>query len=540
MWKKFVLLCLSTLITALSFGSPADLRIIPRPARMEWQNDPFPLSEKITLAAGDNTDREARWLKSALTERGIDVTIRQVRKPAGKGLSLFLSDQLPDEGYRMEITGKRIEITGGSKAGLFYGIQTLLQLIDNRESSDAALPGCTISDAPRYPWRGFMLDEARHFFGKEKVLRIIDLMAYYKLNRFHWHLTDEQGWRIEIGQYPLLATEGGKGSWSTPYAREARYYTREDIREVVAYAAARHITVVPEIDMPGHATAANRAYPYLSGGGTPEHPDFTFNVGKEEVYTFLTNVLREVSALFPSPWIHLGGDEVAFGSKAWESDPWITRLMQEKGFTETKQAERYFILRMEDSLSMLGRRMACWDECVDWQPSAGALIYWWRHDRPAQLKKSLQRGYATVLCPRRPLYLDFIQHADHKWGRVWSGFCPLEDLYAFPDGQLEKWDLTPAELSLVVGMQANLWTERIHTPERLDFMIWPRLCALAESAWSQPSNKSFEEFSLRLNDAYRLFDRLGLYYFDHRQPDRHPEPAGCEKPDLQVPMDFRD
>lgn len=321
-------------------------------------------------------------------------------------------------------------------------------------------------------------------------------MAYYKLNKFHWHLTDEPGWRIEIKKYPRLTSVGGKGNWSDPNCQDVRFYTQEEIREIVAYAAERHIEVIPEIDMPGHATAANNAYPEYSGGGTPEHPDFTFNVGKEDTYSFLTDILREVAALFPSPYLHIGGDEVAYGIKAWLTDPDVQALMKREGMKEVREAERYFMHRMVDSVHALGKVLVGWDELLDLNVSSKeTIIMWWRHDRINQLKKSLAGGYTTVMCPRRPLYFDFIQYQGHKWGRVWAGFCPLEDVYAFPDKGLGAWNIPADQLSHIQGIQANVWTERMHTIKRLDFMTFPRLCALAEAAWTQSCLKDYVSFT---------------------------------------------
>ena len=265
-------------------------------------------------------------------------------------------------------------------------------------------------------------------------------------------------------------------------------------------------------------------------------------MGKEETYTFLTDVLREVAALFPSEWLHLGGDEVAYGSEAWKRDPHVQALMAREGLTTVKQAERYFMRRMADSVRMLGKTLVGWDELLDLglDPQRG-LIMWWRHDKPDYLRRSLDGTYTTILCPRKPLYFDFVQHADHKWGRVWDGFCPLEDVYAFPDAWFEGWGMTPERSAHILGIQANVWSELMHTAERVDFMTFPRLCALSEAAWSQPGVKDYDDFMRRMEAVFASFDRLGIYYFDPRNPGHHPEPAGPEIIKRQPPkMDFRD
>ncbi len=537
------LLLSALLLTGLTAAAQsAGPDIIPRPLSASLSAGRCDaLARGVIACTHPSLTSEAGYLREQLSARFPATPFRQAKR-AKRGIRLIVDPALPSpEAYRLTLAPELVSIAGGGPAGVFYGVQSLLQMLDNRTDSTLSLPLGTVTDAPRYPWRGFMLDEARHFFGKEKVKQLLDLMARYKLNRFHWHLTDEQGWRIEIKRYPRLAAVGGQGDWTHPGTGPALFYTQADIHDIVAHAARLHIEVIPEIDMPGHATAANRAYPAFSGGGTAAHPHFTFNVGKDSTYTYLTDILREVAGLFPSNILHLGGDEVAYGIKAWETDPDVQALMRREGMTDVRQAEAYFVHRMADSVRAMGRTLAGWDELLDHRPdTAGTLILWWRHDRPAQLRQSLARGYATVLCPRRPLYFDFIQHAGHRWGRVWNGFCPLEDVYAFPDAGLAAWRLTDSQRAHIRGLQANLWTERVQNDERLDFMTWPRLCALAEAAWTPPGHKDYADFARRLDWAYRLFDRLGLYYFDARQPGHHPEPRGAEQQGKDVPLDFRD
>lgn len=516
------------------------VKVIPYPVQAEMKTETCDIKSVERICVSDPTlHQEATFLKEKLADTGGNMKVSAGKK-AKRGITLSVDKTLKNaEAYRLTIQSRQIQIEGGSPAGVFYGIQTLLQLVANND-----LRCGTIEDAPRYGWRGYMLDESRHFSGEKRVKQLLDLMAYFKMNRFHWHLTDEQGWRIEIKQYPKLATVGGEGCHSDPDT-PAQYYTQEQIRDIVAYARERHIEIIPEIDMPGHATAANRAYPEYSGGGTKEHPEFTFNVGKEETYTYLTNILKEITDLFPSPYLHIGGDEVAYGIKAWETDPHVQDLMKREGLKTVKEAERYFMHRMTGIVRSLGKTLVGWDELLDLNvDSDNTVIMWWRHDKPAYLRKSLEQGYATVMCPRRPLYFDFRQYKDHKWGRVWNGFCPLEDVYAFPDKWLDEWKLPAADLSHIQGIQANTWTELMQNKERVDFMTFPRLCALAESAWTKTEAKDYDKFLLRMEDAYALFDKLGIYYFDHRNPEHHPEPAGPvikKKGEVQkVNMDFRD
>lgn len=529
----FIWICLG--VPTSIFGQ--ELPVIPCPVLVAEQSGECLLKKGKIGFSGPELLPEASFLQEKLAGLSVPLKVEQNSKKAMILLSLR-SDIQGDGAYRLRITPRQVVIEGSSRSGIFYGVQTLLQLVKNQ---GCRLKCVDIQDQPRYAWRGFMLDEARHFFGKAKVKQILDLMAYYKLNKFHWHLTDEQGWRIEIKKYPRLSAIGGLGNWSSPEGKEACFYTQEDIREIVAYAARRHIEVIPEIDMPGHATASNRAYPEYSGGGTREHPDFTFNVGKEETYTFLTNVLREVAGLFPAPYLHIGGDEVAYGIEAWKTDPDVQAMMKREGLGTVKEAERYFMRRMADTVRVIGKTLVGWDELLDLDiPADRSVIMWWRHDRVNQLKKSLQGGYSTVMCPRRPLYFDFIQHESHKWGRVWSGFCPLEDVYAFPDKGMATWQISSEQLGNIRGIQANVWTERIQDARRLDFMLFPRMCALAEAAWTLPDMKNYESFTKRMDDAYRDFDQIGIYYFDARNPGKHEEPVGAQQQKKDVPMDFRD
>lgn len=376
---------------------------------------------------------------------------------------------------------------------------------------------------PRFEWRGFMLDESRHFFGKEKVKQYLDLMEKLRLNVFHWHLTDVPGWRIEIKRYPKLTTIGARGNWHDPNAEPA-FYTQEDIREIVAYAAERHIMVVPEIDMPGHATAACRAYPELSGGGD----GFTFHPCREETFQFISHVLDEVVELFPAPYIHIGGDEVHFGNQEWFTDPYIQSFIQSHKLVNESGLEHYFVRRVADIVASKGKTMIGWDEIVDAEVSPQkAMVMWWRHDRKYQLVKALERGYRVILTPRLPMYGDFVQFPTHRVGRRES--CNmLENIYSFPDPLLH---LAKGYESQLMGLQCCMWTERIADTHRLDFMTFPRLFAVAEAAWTPVNQKNYGRFLKRLMDWLPLLQQLGISYFDPFAPLSTPEPPAPDKED---------
>jgi hexosaminidase len=498
--------------------------IIPAPLQSETGNGSFNLGSNVCIAADSRFLNELEHFRYQLHKQaGVQMQFCQEGKDAG--IILKFNAALPFEHYEIQINNERIVISAGSGEGIFYGSMSLLQLINSSSKNSSgfiSLPALTIKDGPALEWRGLMLDESRHFFGVEKVKQILDWMAYYKLNRFHWHLTDEPGWRLEILQYPKLGLVGGVGSYTNPNA-PAKYYLQSEIREIVAYARQRKIEVIPEIDMPGHATAANRAYPEFSGGGSERNPDFTFHPGKEETYSFLTNILKETDVLFPSRMIHLGGDEVSFGNQMWKEDTHVIDLMKRERLTGLNDVEKYFMRRMADSLYAIGSRILVWDEMADaGLPQDKTIIFWWRHDKPEQLKLGLNNGYKTVICPRIPFYFDFVQHDSHRFGRRWAGdFNTLERVYSFSLGQLALSDI---EKSNILGFQANIWTETINNEQRLDYLLFPRIAALAESAWSAGGKKKFDDFLIRLKPHTALYQKEKIYFFNPYLPAEYPEP----------------
>jgi hexosaminidase len=354
-------------------------------------------------------------------------------------------------------------------------------------------------------------------------------MASLRLNVFHWHLTDEPGWRIEIKRYPKLTTEGAVGNWHDPKA-PATFYTQEEIKEIVAYAADRHIMVVPEFDMPGHATAVCRSYPEISGGGEGKWQHFTFHPCKEETFEFISNVLDEIVALFPSPYIHIGGDEVHYGNQSWFTDPEIQQFIKDKNLGNETGLEQYFIRRAADIVASKGKTMIGWDEMIDAGVSPDkAVIMWWRHDRKHQLVKALENGYRVIMTPRRPLYADFVQYGGHKVGRVWGGYNTIEDIYRFPEPIIH---LTRDYEDQVMGLQFSLWTERVADAKRLDYMTFPRLVAVAESAWTPAKSKECSLFMQKLPYFLRFLGEKGIYYFNPFNPESTPEPSAPDKDDV--------
>lgn len=410
---------------------------------------------------------------------------------------------LPSEAYEIHIDDFFIIIRYSDESGRFYAHQTLNQLAED----DFIYCGL-IKDAPRYKWRGLLLDEARHFFGKEKVKELLDLMARYKLNRFHWHLSDNQGWRVEIKAYPELCTVGGIGCHSNRTA-PAKYYTQEEIKDIVKYAADRHIEVIPEIDMPGHARAFGKVFPHLYAGHS------TVNPVKEELYVVLETVINELAELFPGRYIHIGGDEVS--TEGWQESSEINTFMRRENIRSYNDIQKYFEKRYTDIVRKAGKISIAWDEVISGNLDIeNTVIQWWRGERPEDLRKCLDMGYKAVICPWNAFYLDYAQDKRCTSGHLISYklYNTLQKLYEY------KFPEHPG----VLGIQANLWTEYISSDNRFDYTMFPRAIATAEKAWSSSENIDYYDFLRRLDKEYIYLDSLGIYYYDIRQHDAHIEP----------------
>lgn len=493
--------------------------LVPYPNSVFTSPGVFTFNPSITIIASDSSlNQTISLFKKKFTALEINTNAKSHQIIE---LALTSSNEMTPEGYQLDISERRIKLTASNPNGIFYGLMTIWQEL--KFSKSKAIPCGLIKDEPRFEYRGFMLDESRHFFGKEKVMQIIDLMAMFKLNTFHWHLTDQPGWRLEIKAFPKLSALGGKGNLSNPNGA-VQYYSQEDIKEVINYAKERYIEIIPEIDMPGHAAAANRAYPEFSGGGSKKHPEFTFDVGKESTYSYLNTILEEVSALFPSKYIHLGGDEVHFGNENWKTNDSIQSLMKREGLETLLDMEHYFMKRMKKQLHKINKNLAGWDEIVESDISKEkTLVFWWRHDKPEQLEKALAKGFNTVLCPRIPFYLDFVQHERDTVGRRWGGnFGTVEKAYNYPDSTHE---FSLQETALIKGLQANLWTETVESEKRLDYMIFPRIIALSESAWTNKNNKDLSRFNKNLVSVFEFLDEQNIFYFNSLNPSLSLEPT---------------
>ncbi len=411
-------------------------------------------------------------------------------------------DRLGDEGYQLRIAAGAATLRAAAPAGLFYGTQTLRQLVmdqldgNNRLRRPLALPCLEIVDKPRYSWRGFMLDCCRHYFPPSFIKSCLDRMALHKLNRFHWHLTEDQAWRIEIAKYPGLTAA-------------APFYSRQEIRDIVDYAAARFITVVPEIEMPGHATAAVTTYPELSCTGGPFARMAQWGVfadvycaGSERTFAFLQDVLDEVTELFPGPWVHIGGDECP--KDRWHACPRCQARMQAEGLKSEAELQSWFVRRVERHLGARGKRIIGWDEILEGGLAPNAAVMSWRGTEGGIA--AARQGHDVVMAPTSAVYIDYYQGpADGEVPSI-GGYVPLQKIYAFEPTPAE---LNGREAARVLGAQANLWTEFIPTPERADLAMWPRLAALSEVVWSSPERRDWNSFLARLQAQRRRLEALG-------------------------------
>ncbi|SPF03184.1 beta-N-acetylhexosaminidase [Streptomyces sp. MA5143a] len=508
--------------------------LIPAPRRV-FRNHPGRgrLDEGTRLVAGPGTEGVARWLRATVgAATGYALAEDDGSAPR---LTLGIEPDLPPEGYRVVIGSADHLIQGGSAAGVFRGAQTFRQLLGPdayrraplSPDQDWDLPEVTVEDAPRFAWRGLLLDVARHFLPKDQVLRYLDLMAAHKLNVLHFHLTDDQGWRIEIERYPRL-TEVGSWRARTKFGHRASplweekphggHYTRDDLREIVAYAAERHITVVPEIDIPGHSQAAIAAYPELGNTDVVDTASLTVwdtwgineNVlaPTDNTLRFYEGVLEEVLELFPSTFVHIGGDECV--KDQWKRSATAQARIRELGLTDEDGLQSWFVRHFDNWLTARGRRLIGWDEILRGGLAPGAAVSSWRGY--AGGVTAARAGHDVVMCPEQHVYLDHRQH-DGPDEPVPIGYVrTLEDVFRFEPVPPE---LTPEEALHVLGTQANVWTEVMEDPARVDYQVFPRLAAFAEVAWSRlpaPAERDFADFERRMTAHYRRLDALGVGY----------------------------
>jgi hexosaminidase len=551
MKTKIAATCLLFLTAAVFAGSANIPAVIPQPQKMELRDWKFQLTADTRIVADSASRATAKFLTGGLrpaTGYPLEVGTRHFGSAAVPGGILLTTKNantnLGPEGYELTVASNFVVIRAPTQAGLFYGVQTLFQLLppeiysSNRVSNVAwQIPCVQIEDWPRFPWRGFMLDVSRHFFNKAEVETFLDLMAMQKLNVFHWHLTDDHGWRIEIKKYPKLTEFGawrcGVGfdfpsNSTTAYGLDGRYggfYTQDDIREVVKYAAARHITVVPEIEMPGHSTAALTAYPQYSCTGGPFEPSMTagifngiYDPAKEETFQFLSDVIAEVSPLFPGKYFHIGGDEVP--KETWQKSADCQALMKREGLKNEEELQSWFTRRIEKIVNANGHSMIGWSEILQGGLAQNAAVMDWI----GGAKEAASAGHNVVMTPTAYCYFDFYQstnHAAEPKAAAWGGPLTLNKMYAFEPMPTN----VPPELQrYVLGAQGNLWTEQIPNFKHVEYMTFPRACALAEVTWTARNAHDWNDFMRRLQVQARRFDTLNINYRHAALETAEPDP----------------
>ena len=523
--KEYPKVCLFLWILGMCFHAHPILAqsVIPVPLKMEQGTGSFLLSEKTKLYTnlqGGEAELWENYLKA------LPVQLKEARMKDRKQMLFLLitpkTPQLPSpESYTLSVTPQQIEIRATSGAGLFYGMQTLLQLMQPAGTGSYSVVSVEIEDTPRFAYRGLMLDVSRHFSTKEFIKKQIDALAYYKINRLHLHLTDAAGWRLEIKKYPLLTdfaawrTDPTWKKWwngGRKYLRydepgaSGGYYTQDDIREILEYARQHYITVIPEIEMPSHSEEVLAAYPQLSCSGEP-YKNSDFCVGNEETFTFLENVLTEVMELFPSEYIHVGGDEA--GKSAWKTCPKCQKRMKDEHLANVDELQSYLIHRIEKFLNNHGRRLLGWDEILQGGIAPNATVMSWRGEEGGIA--AVTSGHHAIMTPGAYCYLDSYQDAPYSQPEAIGGYLPLKKVYAYDPVPAS---LTAEQAKLVYGVQGNLWVEYIPTPEHVEYMIYPRMLALAEVAWSAPERKSWPDFHTRALSAVADLQKKGYHPFD--------------------------
>lgn len=513
--------------------SKEDIHIVPKPKELILKPGAFEFSSDTKFVVDgefaevvnfliEKFNRSANWELEVVTDA-----------PANNFVELVIDTSLQDEAYVLEVSKEKVTIKAKGYSGFLYGLETVRQLLPVSiesntvvEAVDWIVPNVYISDAPRFKWRGFMMDVSRHFFGKDYILATIDQLALLKMNTLHLHLVDDQGWRIEIKKYPKLTQVGGfrvdqeEKPWNarpTPElgakATFGGFYTQEDIKEIVAYASSKGVNVVPEIEMPAHVMSAIASYPELScfqhqimvpsGGVWPITEIYC--PGKESTFAFLENVLLEVMELFPSQYIHIGGDEAT--KTNWKVCADCKKRVRDEGLANVEELQSYFIKRMERFIGSKGRTLIGWDEILEGGLAPGATVMSWRGVKGGL--EASEAGHDVVMSPTSHCYFDYYQGDQDLEPLAWGGNLPLSKVYKF-DPVVEE--MTTEQANHVLGGQANLWTEYVPTEAQAQYMTYPRLAALAESVWSKKEDKEWLDFSRRVSGLFKRYDVLGINY----------------------------
>ena len=529
--KKLFLTCTALVVACVAMA--AECVIIPRPASYEPQKGKCALSSKTVVYTADKSlVRPATiFCKYVAEEKGLQLNVAEGVAPSNGAIVLSIDKNLAPEGYTLDITKGGVVIKGGSEQGVFYGLQSLRQVVFHSKGGKKVKVECMkVEDKPHFAYRGGMLDVCRHIFSVEEVKKYIDILAMHKMNRFHWHLTEDQGWRIEIKKYPNL-TKVGSMRKETLVGLQTRknnnydgkpyggFFTQEQVRDIVRYAAERYIEVVPEIDMPGHMIAALASYPELGCTKGPYEVRTRWGiskdvlcVGRESTFEFIEGVLDEVAALFPSKFIHIGGDECP--KHRWKVCPECQQRMKEEGLKDEHELQSYFMKRVEKYLSEKhGRSIIGWDEILEGGVSKTATVMAWRGAQRGILAAKL--GNQVIMTPRHYCYLDYCQTSDHDGnnepicaaGNGKKYQLPLRKVYSLDPYN----ELNEEQRKVIVGVQGNMWTEYVATFDHVQHMILPRTAALAEVGWSY-GNQNYDDFARRMHLLRKLYDKCGFKY----------------------------
>jgi len=515
-------------------GEPAAISVIPQPQYVEQKEGSFRIDSKCPIFLLNYNDQQMHRIAGFLNEKlstgaGFTLEVKEADLESMEKGIYFLEAGLPSECYSIHVLKDKIIVDYGDGAGAFYALQTLFQLMPkeifgNQKANGVRweVPCCDIEDAPRFAYRGMHLDVCLHFFDMDFLKRYIDVMAMHKVNRFHWHLTEDQGWRLEIKKYPLL-TE--KGQWrketvigslksgfydGTPHGG---YYSQEEVRELVKYAEDRYVTIIPEIEMPGHALAAIACYPELSCGLEENYETATkwgvfkqVYCPKDETFKFLEDVMDEVFELFPSKLVHIGGDECPKAS--WKECPHCQQMIKKLGLKDEFELQSWFITRMEKYINSKGHEIIGWDEILQGGLAPNAKVMSWLGEEGGI--KAAQQHHEVVMAPHYRYYLDYWQADPDTEPLAMSGPTTLRTMYDYnpvPDV------LTPEEAKYIIGVEGCVWTEYMPTPARVEYMAWPRMCAIAETGWTK-TGKDWEAFAERLEKHLGRLDELHVGYCD--------------------------
>ena len=519
-------------------NSDDDYQIIPKPKELNIAKGRFLINSKTKIICVKSLAQEAGYLSKILnTTLGVDLTIDSSANKNGN-IKLELNHTIANrEGYTLSVEYDAIIISGKTATGIFYGIQSLLQLLPieiengDNDAIEITIPAVEINDSPRYAYRGMHLDVGRHFFSVASVKKYIDLIAMHKMNTFHWHLTEDQGWRIEIKKYPKLTEVGGfrkgtavglAGTRNAPYTYDdikyGGFYTQEEIKEVVAYAGARHITVIPEIELPGHSSAALAAYPQFGNTKGPYEVAKRWGIFNEtfapteETFAFLEDVLSEVMALFPSKFIHIGGDEVL--KKEWEESAYAQEVIKREGLKDENELQSYFIRRIEKFLNANDRTIIGWDEILEGGIAPNATIMSWRGIEGGIA--AAKQHHTVIMTPGTHCYFDYYQvGGEEQKKEALTGskrYTSVEKVYSYePTPSV----LTPEEEKYILGAQGNVWTEYMPSWDLVEYNVLPRMTALSEVVWSSKKNRNWEDFRMRLQHIVIRYDALGYNYAKH-------------------------